>query len=101
MPAGAIALSVLSELSRLLPGIVIVAEVLALPTIPLLDLPDLFSKRPKSRKFVHCCWQHSTKLVAFCQPLAEPLTDELVLLTCFTLKSYSYIIMLAGIFRHV
>ena len=76
MPAGVIALFVLSELSRLLPVIVIVAEVLALPTVPLLDLLDLFSERPKSRKFDHCCWQHSTKLVTFCQPLAEPLVDE-------------------------
>lgn len=81
MPAGQITLSILDELSRLLAVavvvifVIVVAEVLAPPNVPLLDLPDLFSKRPKSRKLVHCCWQHSTEFVAFCQPLAERLID--------------------------
>ena len=85
MPAGQITLSILGEISRL-PAVaavavvavfvIVVAEVLAPPNVPLLDLPDLFSKRPKSRKLVHCCWQHSTEFVAFCQSLAERLIEE-------------------------
>ena len=57
--------------------VVAIAQVLAPPNnAPLFDLQDLFSERPKSREFVHCCWQHSTKFVAFCQPLAKRLIDE-------------------------
>ena len=76
MPAGVIALLVLGELSRLPAAIDVVAKVLALPNIPLLDLPGLFSERPKPRKFIHCCWQHNTEFVAFSQLLAERLVDE-------------------------